>query len=361
MSDELLSFFKEVYKNDSVCVIILDSCFSLVWDNGQTAPFSISDDTDFRAVLNIPADTMPQSGDYSYYNDGNLYEYHLNNVSDKYFIISCSIEPALARFIGSSDGRRSMENALFSRFVNTQGIAAAAAALNDKLEELDITEASERDLYQQLNIIMGHCSHILKEHFMFNEIIAYQNEESEPEIIDCAMLLEDFTKQCQRIIGTKHGTQIICHAEPDIPVQISGKRLQFLMLCLITEILKNSDEVFRIVIRGEENNGIVNVDISSSPVGETSDTSPLLSSFEPLHKDSPEFTNCGMIMTAFQKKYNSIIMKVEIGDSRNYSIRIPAADISTGIKLSSNGISSTDYVISPYHAMLFDISDFRYY
>ncbi len=361
MSDELLGFFKETYENDSACVIILDSCFSIVWHNEKNAPFTLRPDTDIRAILNIPADTLPHSGDYSYYCNGNLYEYHLNNISDKYFIISCSCEPALIRFIQSSDGRKTVENILSARFVNTQGIAAAAAELNDKLEELDITENSEKELYQQLNIIMGHCSHILKEHYMLSEVLMYQNDESEPEITDCAMLLEDFTKQCKSILGTKNGSKIICHAEPDIPARVSGKRLHFLMLCILLEIFRDSDEAFRVVISGEENNGIITIGISASPVGETPDMPPLLSSFTPLHKDSPEFANCGMIMNAFEKKYNSTIFKVDMGSTKSYCIRIPMADISPGIKLSSNGIGSTEHVISPYHAMLFDISDFRYY
>lgn len=361
MSDELLGFFKEAYQNDSVCVLILDSRFSLVWHNGKPAPFTIQSDTDFKAELNIMSEEMPDSGDYSYYHDGILYEYHLNNVSDKYFIISCSYEPALIRFIGNSDSRKTLENILSSRFVNTQGIAAAAASLNDKFEELDITENSEKELYQQLNIIMGHCSHILKEHYIFNEVLLYQNEESEPETTDCAMLIEDFVKQCKYVIGSKNGSHIICHAEPDLPVNVSGKRLHFLMLCLLVEIFRNSSEVLRIVINGEENNGIITIGISASPVGETPDIPPLLSRSTPIHKDSPEFANCGTILEAFQNKYSCKISKYTFLGNIGYRICLPVADISQGIHLSSNGICRTDYMISPYHAMLFDISDFRYY
>ena len=88
MSSELLDFFKAAYENDSACVFIFDRTFSLIWQNGKDAPFDKN--SDIKTILNLTAENLPASGDYSYCIDSTLYDYHLINVSDNYFIVSCS-------------------------------------------------------------------------------------------------------------------------------------------------------------------------------------------------------------------------------------------------------------------------------
>ncbi|MBQ8725011.1 MAG: hypothetical protein IJY74_04990, partial [Oscillospiraceae bacterium] len=189
----------------------------------------------------------------------------------------------------------------------------------------------------------------------------YQKQEDDPELLNCAELLESFTKQCRDILSIKNGEPIICHADPDTSVFLSRDRFEFMMLCLLIDLHKDSDDIHQINVYARNCNDTVSIVLSLTPVGEAQELPHFISEFTPLHKGSPSFTTERMIIDAFCRRYNAALMRNKQGDSMAYCLRIPAADISQGMELHSYKPEKEKQIITPYHAMLYDISDFRYY
>lgn len=359
MSHELLNFFKKTYQNDSDCVLIFDRSLALIWHNEKPAPFSLS--CDLPKLLHFPEDTFPQSGDYTFYTQEVLYEYHLVNADDKYFIVSCGTAPVLHKILAQKNIRNRLENQLAKYRQETCGITSSVEQLNDLIEEAECPELTRHALYECLNIIAGNCSRMNREYYMLLEIMhAYESDIRDPELLDCAAVLEQFQKKCNSILGEKSGICVLVHAQPDLTIVASQSSFEFCLLCILQILCKSNSDCQLVRMDARQIGDEVSITFTSNLVGEHENTEHLLSHFAPLHA-APAFEKELMIVQQFLDAYNASFMKSVWGERTTFCLRMPISDISAGMSLQTPVSSMPHGIMSPYYAMLSELSDLRYY
>jgi len=136
MNNDMLTLLKTTYENDSSYILIIDAMRKLIWQNKKHTPFESYSDTPAE-ILQLPKSGSIPSGDYSYSANGIIYDYHLINVSDEYYIISCSNIPAIYKYLENKYTRENIENELAMTKIESMSISAATARLNDYFEDFD--------------------------------------------------------------------------------------------------------------------------------------------------------------------------------------------------------------------------------
>ncbi|MGN0630508.1 MAG: hypothetical protein ACI4JN_04185 [Ruminococcus sp.] len=361
MTCDTLEVLKSVYRNDSSCILILDSGLSLIWHNGKSIPFDPEED--LKTVLCMPEKGSIESGDYSYSAHGIIYEYHLTNVSDEYYVIACSDLPAIYRNLESRYTREHLENALAASKLETMNICAAAVRLNDCFEGMENEEAVFDELNEQTNIIMKNCSAMLKEQYLMEELLRYYREgETECSVINFSEIARSFANCCSRVLGPRGSTKISCDISEDIFINASGGRVEYFLLCLFVLLRKKYKGVYHLKLSASVLYDEAVFNMKLIPLGDDEPCTPLLSEFIPLHRETPEYEMENMVVRKFLERYEGMLIDSTESSGRMYSVRMPVAEMGLSMKLSSERKSiAGESVITPYHAVLWDISDFRYY
>lgn len=361
MTCDTLEMLKRVYMNDSSCVLILDSSLGLVWHNGKKMPFDPDDD--IKEILCLNENEGIKSGDYSYNAHGIIYEYHLLNVSDEYYVISCSDIPAVYRNLENRYTRENLENTLAASKLEMMNICAAAARLNDSFEELECEDSSFDELNEQTNVIMKNCSAVLKEYYLMEELLRYYKEdETECAVISFSEIADNFSKNCSRIIGPRGSTRISCDISRNIFINASAGRVEYFLLCLFVLLRKKYKGIYQFKISASVLYDELNLNMKLIPLGEDEAQKPLISEFVPINKGISAYEIENMVVRRFLERYDGILIDCTDGGSRMFSVRLPVSETGGSIKISSTRKSiAGESIITPYHAVLWDISDFRYY
>ncbi len=361
MNNNMLDFFKAAYQNDSSCIVILDKNRQLIWHNGKHAPFQLNEN--ISATLLIPEGGSVQSGDYSYSAHDTMYDYHLTNVSDEYYIISCSDIPAIYRDFERKYTREYLENMIAESRIEVLSISAAAAQLNDYFEEFEDDHVPPESLNDQTNIIMQNCSRILKKHYLLEELLKYYDaDETTEELISCSDIIKTFAQHSSRVIGPRGSTKIICDVPDEVYVSASWKRMEYFLLCVMIVLRKKYSGVYQLKVSACQMYDEAVINMKLIPIGDEEPSKPLLSTFTPLYKNTPVYEIENMIIRKFVERYGGFIIDSTESSSNLISIRMPSVNAAAELKLAEpKSIICNESVITPYHALLWEISDFRYY
>lgn len=362
MKNDTLELLKKVYANDSSCIFILDSSLSLVWHNGKKMPFEPDDDS--KEIFGLHEKSTPKSGDYSYNANGIIYEYHLTNVSGEYYVIMCSDIPAVYKGLESRYTRENLENTLAASKLEILNISAAAARLNDYFEESCFDDTAYDELNEQTNVIMKNCSAVLKEHYLMEELLRYYREdETEGTVINFSEIVKAFAKNCCRIIGYRGSTRISCDISENIFIKASSGRVEYFLLCLLVLLRKKYKGIYDLKISAFVLYDELCLNMKLIKVGDDEENKPLLSEFVPINRDIPVYEIENMVVRRFLERYNGVLIDSTDGGNSMFSIRLPVAeDDDMDMKFSSQRRSiAGESIITPYHAILCDISNFRYY
>lgn len=363
MNNDMLNFLKTAYENDSSCVLIIDAMRRLIWQNRKHTPFESYNDTPAE-ILNLPENGSIPSGDYSYCANGIIYEYHLTNVSDEYYIISCSNIPAIYKYLESKYTRESIENELAITKSESMSISAATAQLNDYFEEFEDDYITPEKLNEQTNIIMHCCSRILKKQYLLEELLKYyKKDELTDEILNCSDIIKSFSENCINIIGPRGKTKIVFETSEDVYINASWKRMEYFLLCVLLTLRKKYSGVYKLKISYSQiaDEVVINMNLIHTNE-ELPERPPLLSEFTPIYKDIPTYEIEQIIIRKFLERYNGFIIDSTESKNKSISLRFPAVNADSELKLASPKQSILGKnIITPYHAILFEISDFRYY
>ena len=361
MNYDKLEVLKTIYAEDSSCILILDSDLRLIWQNGKNTPF-VPDDN-LPSVLRLPKAGRIESGDYSYYVHDIIYEYHLTNAADEYYIISCSDIPAFYKHFENRFSRENLENTLIRSRLETMRISASAAQLNDYFEEIEDDNINYEELNEQTNIIMKSCSGLLREQYLTNELLRYYSQdETESSVVNCSEIIRTFAKKCGNIIGPRGSTKISCDISDNIFINASYCRMEYFLLCLLVLLRKKYPGIYQLKISASEFCDEIVIHMKLIPTGEDEQNRPLLSEFIPLYKDVPVYEMENLIVRKFLERYNGVFIDSTESGNYTFSLRFPAAEAGASIRLAAkNETISGECIITPYHAILCDISDFRYY
>lgn len=361
MTCDTLEVLKSVYQNDSSCILILDSSLRLIWHNGKSIPFDPEED--LKTVLHMPENENIESGDYSYSVHGIIYEYHLTNVSDEYYVIACSDMPAVCRNLESRYTREHIENMLAASKLETLNICSAAVRLNDFFEGMENEDEVFDKLNEQTNIIMKNCSAMLKEQYLMEELLKYYREgETECFAVNFSEIVRLFADSCSRVIGPRGSTKISCDISGDVFINASGGRIEYFLLCLFVLLRKKYKGSYHLKLSVSVLYDEAVFNMKLIPLGDDETCKPLLSEFIPLHRETPEYEIESMIVRKFLERYEGMMIDSTESSGRMYSVRMPLAEMGLTTKNSSERKSiAGESVITPYHAVLWDISDFRYY
>ncbi|MGN0585090.1 MAG: hypothetical protein ACI4JD_06510 [Ruminococcus sp.] len=361
MENSMIDFFKAAYQNDSSCILILDKTGKLIWNNDSPAPFDVH--SSLNDIFHFSEDNLPASGDYSYALNDILYEYHLTNVSNDYLIISCSDVPMVYRLFENRSSRESIENFVKQSKQEMLGISSSASQLNDYFEDFEDDNISTDELNEQINIIMNNCSQVLREHYLIEEFLRYySDEETKASILNCSDILKTFAKNCREVFGPRGTTRVICDPEPNVPIYASRQRLEFFLLCVLIILRKDYPGIFRLEIGARSISDETVINMKLIPVGEEDEGSHLMSKFVPLYKDTPLHEMENIIIKRFLERYNGILIDSTENENKSISMRFPTPEISNIFKLKTPKRELySQTIITPYHAVLSEISDFRYY
>lgn len=360
MTDSTLGFLKSVYGNDPSCVLVLDKELQLIWHNGRDMPFE--HDTPPAEALGLSAEHLPESGDHTFSAGGIVYDYHLTAAED-FYIISISATPAAIRSLDSELIRHTFENTLSAYRNSIRSISASAAQLNEYFEGFEDSSAPSALLNDQINMIMGSCARMLKSHFTIQELMKYYDPaETEPIVVDCGKLLEYFSRCCSDIFGPRGTTRIVFEASDVLPFRISPQRLEFFLLCVLLVLRENDNESYLLRLTADRSGNDISICFRLIPTGNEASEERLLSKNVPLYSDTPQHEMERLIISQCLKRYNGVMLESVQNGCRVISLRFPLADEGDMITLRTieKDIWSRS-LITPYHAMLSEISDFRYY
>lgn len=361
MNNTMLDFFKATYANDSSCILVLDKNRNIIWHNGKHVPFPLNGN--ISATLLIPESGSVPSGDYSYSAHDTIYDYHLTNASDEYYIVSCSDIPAIYRNLERKYTREYLENIIAESRIEALSVSSAAAQLNDYFEEFEDDHIPPENLNDQTNIIMQNCSRILKRHYLLEELLKYYDStETTEEIINCSAIIETFVRNSKRVIGPRGNTKIICDISDNICVSASWKRMEYFLLCVMIVLRKKYSGVYQLKVSARHINDEAVINMKLIPTGDEEPSRSLLSTFTPLYKNTPVYEIENMIIRKFVERYNGFIIDSTESSRNLISIRMPLANAKNNVQLAEpQSIICGESVITPYHALLWEISDFRYY
>lgn len=363
MNNDILTLLKTTYENDSSCILIIDAMRQLIWQNKKHTPFESYSDTPAE-ILRLPKSGSIPSGDYSYSANGIIYDYHLTNVSDEYYIISCSNIPAICKYLENKYTRENIENELAMTKSESMSISAAAAQLNDYFENFEDDYISPERLNEQTNIIMHCCARILKKQYLLEEVLRYYKEdELADDILNCSEIIKSFSENCKNVIGPRGKTKIIFEESDDIYIKASWKRMEYFLLCALLTLRKKYSGIYKLKISYSQivDEVVINMKLIHTDE-ELPERPPLLSEFTPIYKDIPTYEIEQIIIRKFLERYNGFIIDSTESKNKFISLRFPAVDADSELKLASPRKSILGgNIITPYHAILFEISDFRYY
>ena len=360
MTDNMLDFLKAAFGNDSSCVLILDTDLSLVWHNEKPAPFNIYGD--LAGILGLQKNATLSSGDYSFSVNDIIYDYHLTAAEDHYVVSICRT-PSAIRTLERTFSRNTIENTIAMLRQNVLSISASAAQLNECFESFEDDSIHTDTLNEQINMIMCRCANILKSQYTVQELLKYfEPEETEPEVIDCSELIRHFSFCCQSVFGPRGNTRITCNADEVMPFRISPQRLEFFLMCVLLTMQRHDGEAYQLNISVRKAADDIDINFRLIPVGNASESPRLLSDFVPLHKESPQHEMEKLIISRCLERYNGVMIESVQNGCNVISIRFPAVDDEpvNELEASVKDIWSRS-IITPYHAMLSEISDFRYY
>ncbi|MBQ8515903.1 MAG: hypothetical protein IJ496_10950 [Ruminococcus sp.] len=358
MSQELLRFFKATYQNDSDCVLIFDRTCSLIWHNGQPAPFELT--ADLPQLLHFPEEGFPKSGDYTFYSRHLLYRYHLIQAGDEYCIVSCGTQPVLSAALEDETQRRIIQNQLASQYHDTFGIRNAVSELYELIENLDCPEDKQDHLYEYLNIIAGNCSRLLKTPFTLREIIRYFEEfKCEPEHLDCAFALKLFADKCMKTLGWRSGIRVSAQTDSNLSILVSGPRLEFCLTCMLLILCGQEKKSRNITICAKRTGDYASIIFTDDETGDDESVRHLLSRFVPLHR-IPEASEEHLVVQQFCKAYNAVLLETIQDGQRSLGLRIPLSGMGTVLTLRSPQ-ADAESPITFYHALLSSIADQRFY
>jgi hypothetical protein len=356
MYSDCLELLKTTYQNDSNCILIFDHTQTLVWTNGKPSPFAGIQN--LPALFHFPEQALPPSGDDSVCVGNVMYDYHCINVQDTFLILSCNDTPSLDKMIRANEDRNHLENFLAKIRQETFGITNAVSALNELVEEAD-DMLPQNTLYQCLNIIMGNCSRMMKRQYVLRELLQYYEVQQDAHIepIDCASLLEAFATQSSRVLGKK----VLLHAEPEMAVAVPPQRFEFCLLCMLVILIGTDAIEKQLRIHAQPIGDNAAITMTAYFVGKDTYQPPQLSSFIPLH-ETTQWEEEYAIIRHFCKAYQATLLESGQADGRSFCLRIPISDISPSHSLHTIDTEKLSHtLISPYHAMLSEISDYRYY
>lgn len=358
MSQDLLRFFKSIYQNDSDCVLIFDKTYSLIWHNGQPAPFELT--ADLPQLLHFPEDGFPESGDYTFYSRSMLYGYHLIHTADEYFIVSCNTSPVLSAVLADENQQKIIQNQLAAQYHDTFGIRNAVSELYDLIERLDCAEDSQNDLYEYLNIIAGNCSRLLKTPFTLREIIRYfEKFKCESDVLDCEFELKLFADKCMKILGRRSGIRIRTQVDINLSILVSKARLEFCLMCILLILCGQEKKNRNITIRAKQTGNYASIIFTDDETGDDESVRRLLSSFVPLHK-VPEAEEEHLVVQQFCKAYGASLLETVHDGQKSLCLRIPLSEIPARLTLRSPQ-ANVESPITFYHALLSSIADQRFY
>ena len=360
MTDNLSDFFMSAYENDSACVIIFDRELRLIWHNDKPAPFDIN--SSLKETLKLQTSPTPQSGDYSFICDGIIYDYHLT-AAKEYYIISICTTPSAMRNLDKEPIRQQLENTISSARSNIMSIAASASELNDYFEEFGADENCMKLLNEQINMIMGNCARMLKKQLSLQELLKYYDPyETEPVCVDSSSIIENFTRCCQYVLGPRNQIQVVCETQDILPLAINPQRLEFLLMCVLLTLHDFGDQIHQIKLSAQRILDEININFTLIPTGDQDTSGRLLSKSVPLHKNAPQYELEKLIIKRCLEKYEGTMIESVQNGFRIISLRFPAADDDAPSSLKSDSRDLWSQLpVTPYHAMLSEISDFRYF
>ncbi len=360
MPHNLLDFFKSTYQCDSDCVLIFDQNFALIWHNSQPAPFELSGD--LPALFHFQKGTFPKSGDYTFYIREALHEYHLINIDNEYFIVSCSTKSILHKLIHDQHRRENLENQLANQHQKTFGIRNAVQQIYNLVEESECEELTQRKLFEYLNIISNNCSHLLKTPYTLRELMSYFDQfQLNPEPLNCAFELSQFVRHCSALMGQRSRVQILpLQAESELPILAHRGHLEFCLMCILLILCKNEAKCQQVRIQAQQIGNNASIVFTADIVGEEQPQEHILSEFVPLYK-LPEFEEENLVIQKFCQVHQAVFLQSIQNGCKTLCLRIPLSDIPVPPTVNEPISHLHDHAEILYRAMLSGLTEFRDY
>lgn len=362
MQEQTLSTLKQLYAASEYPVCLFDPAFHLLWQN-RPVP-GIEAGTDWAAFFRQAFGGLLPAGGTHTISCGDIpYSCQfLYNLSEQGVIITIWKEPdSLERLLKHPALRHQLENKLAGLRHHTFGISNAVQTLYHNLEELELDPATEQEQYACLNVIMGNCCRMLKSAAFAGELAKYQEPlKVLPQRIELHRILPEFASHCQTILGRT--IRIRCTTEKGIFIQSNPERLTFCLLCLLLCVHAYRAENNAVSIAMEVQHHDVLLHLTAQELGLDAAAPPTFSVFQPLYPEQPLKEEL-QIIEQFCKTFHSSLIQPHPGDSTpQWTLRIPIAQLWEGQTICQSIRRQMEPGrITPYHILLSDISDYRFY
>lgn len=354
MKYDYLETIKFIYESDNTPVLLLDNNYNMLWHSSHPMPFDISGS--IPDILGLPDGAPPVSGDYSYILDGFIYTYHVISLPDKNFLISLSSISEYEKAMNNALIRRSTQSQINSGLAIISSIAGSSSELNDLFEGGDEVDRIWDDACSQLNNIMCRCASMIKTYRTVKELTDYFDlKVKHDSTINIGVFMEKFACASRLVTGPRSNITFNVNAESNLFADVSEERMEMFMLCLMIIARGNTDIPCTVTIdafRSPEENVIISLTAAMDASYKAAEaTERELLEIQTERLIIKKFSNC------FCRNFSDIsttgkrTIKMEFESSKN----IPR------FELKAPPENEGESIITPYHALLSDMTDFRYY
>lgn len=355
MNNDLIDILKDVYSHSTEKIYITDHDFNILWHNGK----NILSKTDSDVIKHIFSEkSLPlESGDYNVKYEGLQFACKIINYPEcenGIYIMQIDSEDVMFSCLKNSVVKNYLINQTGTIREAVTGITFASNMLHKILEEADLYSD-----HRYLDVTMGNCYRLLRTVTNITELIRYTDENFEYNKIDLSMVINEFGKKCQELLGTSIEIKIV--TEENLYIKADMERL---ISCLISmTILANgkNPENNVLTFRCEKIGNSVSVTVSPDRSG-YDNFSRTFSVCHVLY-DSDDVNSDLFVVSRFCRTFGGILYMSDSGEKRrSFSIRMPyCEDEEVPKELNSSVRPYPDDKFTKYHIGLSEIADIFYY
>lgn len=354
MKYDYLETIKFIYESDNTPVLLLDNNYNMLWHNSHPMPFDISGS--IPDILGLSNGSPPASGDYSYILDGFIYTYHVISLPDENFLISLSNISEYEKALNNALIRRSAQSRINSGLAIISSIAGSSSELNDLFESGDEIKKIWDDAYSQLNNIMCKCTAIIKTYRTVKELADYFDPNIKRDgTINIGVFMEKFAYESRLVTGPRSNITFNVNAESNLFVDISEERMEMFMLCLMIVARGSTNIPCTVTIdafRSPEDNVIISFTVAMDASYEVA---------EPTDKKLPGIQAERLIIKKFSNYFCQNFSDISATGKRTIKMEFESSKNPPRFELKAPPENYGESIITPYHALLSDMTDFRYY
>ncbi len=354
MKYDYLETIKFIYENDNTPVLLLDNNYNMLWHSNHPMPFDISGS--ISDILGLPNGSPPISGDYSYILDGFIYTYHVISLPDGNFLISLSSISEYEKALNNALIRKNAQSQINSGLAIISSIASSSSELNDLFESSDEADNVWSIACSQINNIMCRCASIIKAYRTVKELTDYFDlKVKRDSTINMGVFMEKFTYASRLVTGPRSNITFNVNAENNLFADVSEERMEMFMLCLMIVTRGNTDVPCTVTIdafRSPEENVIISLTVAM-------DTS--CESAEPTDRELLETQAERLIIKKFSSLFCRDFSDISAEGKRTIKMEFEPSKNRPHFELKAPPKNDGESIITPYHALLSGMTDFRYY